>query len=109
MPDPLAVEPGEDLVAVGADLEPGTLLAAYRAGLFPMPVDLLSGFRRPAEGPPVEETETLAELEARARKSVTDATGLTSAVSGALAGLGMLVNQEEPVLVERDELEEDEE
>ncbi len=39
MPDPLAIEPGEDLVAVGADLEPGTLLAAYRAGLFPMPVD----------------------------------------------------------------------
>ncbi len=30
---------GEDLVAVGADLEPGTVLAAYRAGLFPMPVD----------------------------------------------------------------------
>ena len=27
------------LVAVGADLEPGTLLAAYRAGLFPMPLD----------------------------------------------------------------------
>ncbi len=26
-----------DLVAVGADLEPGTLLAAYRQGLFPMP------------------------------------------------------------------------
>ncbi|KGN33171.1 leucyl-tRNA--protein transferase [Knoellia sinensis KCTC 19936] len=26
----------EDLVAAGADLEPGTLLAAYRAGLFPM-------------------------------------------------------------------------
>ncbi len=26
------------LVAVGADLEPGTLLAAYRQGLFPMPV-----------------------------------------------------------------------
>jgi leucyl/phenylalanyl-tRNA--protein transferase len=39
MPDPLAVEPGEDVVAVGADLAPGTLLAAYRAGLFPMPVD----------------------------------------------------------------------
>ena len=39
MPDPLAIEPGEDLVAVGADLAPGTLLAAYRAGLFPMPVD----------------------------------------------------------------------
>lgn len=28
--------PGQDLVAVGADLEPGTLLAAYRSGLFPM-------------------------------------------------------------------------
>ncbi len=39
MPDPLDIEPGEDLVAVGADLEPGTLLAAYRSGLFPMPVD----------------------------------------------------------------------
>jgi leucyl/phenylalanyl-tRNA--protein transferase len=31
-----AAQPGEDLVGVGADLEPGTLLAAYRAGLFPM-------------------------------------------------------------------------
>jgi leucyl/phenylalanyl-tRNA--protein transferase len=39
MPDPLDVAPGDDLVAVGADLEPGTVLAAYRAGLFPMPVD----------------------------------------------------------------------
>ncbi|HRW17882.1 MAG TPA: leucyl/phenylalanyl-tRNA--protein transferase [Dermatophilaceae bacterium] len=28
--------PGEDLVGVGADLEPATLLAAYRAGVFPM-------------------------------------------------------------------------
>lgn len=28
--------PGEDLVGVGADLEPGTVLGAYRAGLFPM-------------------------------------------------------------------------
>ncbi|MEN9824112.1 MAG: Leucyl/phenylalanyl-tRNA--protein transferase [Actinomycetota bacterium] len=27
----------DDLVALGADLEPGTLLAAYRRGLFPMP------------------------------------------------------------------------
>jgi leucyl/phenylalanyl-tRNA--protein transferase len=27
----------EELVAVGGDLAPGTLLAAYRAGLFPMP------------------------------------------------------------------------
>jgi leucyl/phenylalanyl-tRNA--protein transferase len=29
---------GRELVAAGADLEPGTLLAAYRAGLFPMPL-----------------------------------------------------------------------
>jgi leucyl/phenylalanyl-tRNA--protein transferase len=27
------------LVGVGADLEPGTVLAAYRAGIFPMPFD----------------------------------------------------------------------
>lgn len=39
MPDPADMPPGEDLVAVGADLEPGTLLEAYRAGLFPMPID----------------------------------------------------------------------
>jgi len=30
--------PGDDLVALGADLAPGTLLAAYRGGLFPMGV-----------------------------------------------------------------------
>ena len=30
---------GDDLVGMGADLEPGTLLAAYRQGLFPMPSD----------------------------------------------------------------------
>jgi leucyl/phenylalanyl-tRNA---protein transferase len=34
-----------DLVAVGADLAPGTVLAAYRQGLFPMAVDL-PGVRR---------------------------------------------------------------
>lgn len=28
--------PGEDLIGVGADLEPGTLLTAYRRGIFPM-------------------------------------------------------------------------
>jgi leucyl/phenylalanyl-tRNA--protein transferase len=30
--------PEDDLVGIGADLEPGTLLMAYRAGLFPMGV-----------------------------------------------------------------------
>ena len=33
-------DPEADLVAVGADLEPGTLVTAYAAGLFPMPVTL---------------------------------------------------------------------
>jgi leucyl/phenylalanyl-tRNA--protein transferase len=37
MPDLGDAEPGVDLVAVGADLAPGTILAAYRRGLFPMP------------------------------------------------------------------------
>ena len=37
MPDPRRAD--GDLVAVGADLRPGTILAAYRAGLFPMPVE----------------------------------------------------------------------
>ena len=33
-----AVARGGEVVGIGADLEPGTLLAAYRCGLFPMPV-----------------------------------------------------------------------
>jgi leucyl/phenylalanyl-tRNA--protein transferase len=33
-----AFDPDDDLVAFGADVEPGTLLAAYRAGIFPMPI-----------------------------------------------------------------------
>ncbi|CAB4362909.1 unannotated protein [freshwater metagenome] len=37
LPSP-AVADEHGLVAVGADLEPGTLLAAYRGGLFPMPL-----------------------------------------------------------------------
>lgn len=32
-----ALDTDDDLVAVGADLEPGTVLAAYRRGMFPMP------------------------------------------------------------------------
>lgn len=36
-PDVRSPEFDDDLVAVGADLAPGTLLAAYRSGLFPMP------------------------------------------------------------------------
>jgi leucyl/phenylalanyl-tRNA--protein transferase len=35
VPDPRDAD--DDLVGVGADLQPGTLLAAYRRGIFPMP------------------------------------------------------------------------
>jgi leucyl/phenylalanyl-tRNA--protein transferase len=41
-PDPRDAE--DDLVGIGADLAPGTLLAAYRRGIFPMPED---GLRPP--------------------------------------------------------------
>ncbi|HVQ87803.1 MAG TPA: leucyl/phenylalanyl-tRNA--protein transferase [Actinomycetes bacterium] len=43
LPDPRRLRPaeaGHDLLAVGADLSPGTVLAAYRRGLFPMHVSL---------------------------------------------------------------------
>ena len=33
-------DPDDDLVALGADLEPGTLITAYAGGLFPMPVTM---------------------------------------------------------------------
>jgi leucyl/phenylalanyl-tRNA--protein transferase len=36
--DPVAWDPEDDLVGMGADLEPGTVLAAYRHGVFPMPL-----------------------------------------------------------------------
>lgn len=37
---PTADEADESgLLGIGADLEPGTLLAAYRSGIFPMPID----------------------------------------------------------------------
>jgi len=48
-PSPWAFRPGHvgggdgedgDLVGIGADLEPGTLLSAYRSGVFPMPVEV---------------------------------------------------------------------
>lgn len=35
---PALLADAQGLVGVGADLEPGTLLAAYRTGLFPMPI-----------------------------------------------------------------------
>ncbi len=38
-PPPETWPDDDDLVAIGADLAPGTLLDAYRRGLFPMPFD----------------------------------------------------------------------
>ena len=51
-PTPWSLEPPpddhpEDLWVVGADLEPGTLLAAYRIGLFPMPIGPQIGWFSP--------------------------------------------------------------
>jgi leucyl/phenylalanyl-tRNA--protein transferase len=37
-PDPASADADDDVVCQGGDLQPGTLLAAYRRGLFPMPV-----------------------------------------------------------------------
>ncbi len=38
-PDPSSATE-EGFLGIGADLEPGTILAAYRSGIFPMPIDL---------------------------------------------------------------------
>lgn len=37
----------EDLLSIGADLEPGTILSAYRRGLFPMPFDVGGSSQEP--------------------------------------------------------------
>lgn len=38
-PSPEQLDPDDDLVAIGADLAPATLLSAYASGIFPMPGD----------------------------------------------------------------------
>ncbi len=43
-PDARTLPSDQDFIGVGADLEPGTLLAAYQAGYFPMPVE--AGIRK---------------------------------------------------------------
>jgi len=40
LPDPTAADAGEDLVAIGGGLDPGTVLTAYSRGMFPMEVAL---------------------------------------------------------------------
>lgn len=58
-PTPWAFPPAHigdgDLVAVGADLDAGTVLAAYRRGLFPMAAEATPplGRRRPGPSPPM--------------------------------------------------------
>ena len=49
LPDPETAPAGEDLLAVGADLSPRTLIAAYSRGLFPMDVSP-SGAAWPTRG-----------------------------------------------------------
>jgi len=36
LPDPVAADAGQDLLGVGGDLDPATLIAGYRAGMFAM-------------------------------------------------------------------------
>jgi leucyl/phenylalanyl-tRNA--protein transferase len=46
MPEAEAAD-SDGIVGTGADLEPGTLLAAYRSGLFPMPIGPVMGWWSP--------------------------------------------------------------
>jgi len=41
--DPRFAQPGSDLVCIGAELDPATVLHAYAMGLFPMKVDIDEG------------------------------------------------------------------
>lgn len=36
LPDPREGEPGQDVIALGGELDPGTVLSAYTRGMFPM-------------------------------------------------------------------------
>lgn len=40
LPNPLTANPASDVVAIGADLEPATVLQGYATGLFPMHVSI---------------------------------------------------------------------
>src|SRR5256885_15878296 len=44
---PAEAADSDGIVGTGADLEPGTLLAAYRSGLFPMPIGSVMGWWSP--------------------------------------------------------------
>ena len=57
--------------------------------LFPLPIDLLTPFGTPGMEP-ANEAETLEELEARAKKSADEATGMTRELTSKLTGLGLI-------------------
>jgi len=57
--------------------------------LFPLPIDLLTPFGMPSMES-AEESETIEELEARAKKSADEATGMTRELTSKLTGLGLL-------------------
>ena len=52
--DPAVDAVADDFLGTGADLEPGTLLAAYRCGLFPMPARSRTGRRTVGWWSPVD-------------------------------------------------------
>jgi leucyl/phenylalanyl-tRNA--protein transferase len=75
----------DDLWAIGADLAPGTLVAAYRLGLFPMPVGARIGWFSPARRgvvplDPFEPTRSL--RRARRRYEIRVDTAFAEVVSG---------------------------
>lgn len=57
--------------------------------LFPLPMDLLTPFGTPGTES-AEESETIEELEARAKKSADEATGMTRELTSKLTGLGLI-------------------
>jgi regulator of protease activity HflC (stomatin/prohibitin superfamily) len=70
--------------------------------LFPLPVDLLAPFRaQPVPEDAGDELETLEELEARAKKSADEATGMTAELTSRLAGMGLIAGAEAATRAER--------
>jgi leucyl/phenylalanyl-tRNA--protein transferase len=83
--EPPADDYPHDLWALGADLEPGTLLAAYRLGLFPMPIGAQLGwFSPPTRGiVPLERFRPSRSLVRAARKfEIRFDTSFAAVVSG---------------------------
>ena len=50
LPDPSGADPDEDLVGIGADMDPATVLHGYATGLFPMQVNLADSEDSPVLG-----------------------------------------------------------